>query len=469
MRIGRNFLVVLLEAAILSAACSFTTRAGEEPAAPRRMAEAAMEAERDQRHREKMRIVWPKDIPDCPDGSEVYLIDGYIDYRCRRLTWDGKEVRIHTAECKRTWFYNAKGESFEATTSALDPEVFKDAWKAAMLLIAASVEPAKAEREDAHKLGDLRLSYSSSSHQRSKWVRMTDAASVRYLHSVRGRRSSNGIADFEEMRNRAIFGLFEKLIEKKQSQPEPLATWASFLAADIARAANGIGPIPAAEQRLLLEPAFRILGETGHEAAAETIRAIGEKLKAGGEDYWAMSLREEAGYALKKIQLIARWDPAVARRLIRSNPHALYAQNDLSDWVRRRYFIQAPEAYHAQVLADIRECPDDVGLLRESIRELSEVFTGMSTDVIRTLMAHDDPEVAVDAAFAVLKAAPGDKDAAVLLDRLVSDPRAPINDSSDWFSKFARSRALDFVMSPQAPAGSPWDAARIRNQPLFQR
>lgn len=120
MRIGRNFLVLLFEAAILSASYSFTTRAGEEPAAPRRMAEAAMEAERDQRHREKMRIVWPKDIPDCPDGSEVYLIDGHIDYRCRRLTWDGKEVRTHTAECKRTWFYNAKGESFEATTSALD-------------------------------------------------------------------------------------------------------------------------------------------------------------------------------------------------------------------------------------------------------------------------------------------------------------------------------------------------------------
>ena len=465
-------------------------RAAEPPVekTPAHLAAETLDSFRDATHEEKMKIVWPADAPTealPPPGAEVFLINGYINYAVTRLTWKDGTVQAERIQTKRTWFYNAKGESFEPERFDIPAAEFLRAWGAMTRLLGAKAEPLAPppplETEtDAdgniivHGFGSV--SSQSSSHAHYHWVRVNLGAGkpVLYQRVVRQRTFHNGIEDFDELRNRAVSRLFEALLPEGKDAPKgrafPLAEWAPFLTAEIGAATRRIPPeLPKygnEGEELLLEASLRILGETGHAAALPVLKALEAKLgnATEGGTYGAWCVRREAGFATTKIRFLSQWDSAGAMAAIRANPRHWHAENDLAKWLRARFFERDPKGYRNELLDDLAKRTQDADLVRETIAELAQRFPDQCLGEIRRLLTHADPEVAADAAFVLLKNHPGALDAIAALDRLAGDSQTPISPYSDWFANFARGRALAYLYSEQAPRESRWTAARVRQQ-----
>jgi len=458
----------------------------EESPTPRQLAEKFLEAERNDEHRERIRVTWPDEPAAAPAGTEIFLIDGYIDYRCRRLVWDGKAVHGESIETRRSWFYNPQGETFITSAITLDPERFQTAWNAAMLLAAMSAKDL--DDKDPNAPFHSR-SGGTSSHERTKWVRLSRPAGVDYLRASRGHMSTNGLEDFDSIQNRALYALLDSFLpplqkpalatrkvdapdertaaDARKANAAALARWAQIMAAELPRVTLPEDGKPDRIQRTLLEPALRILGEAGHAAATESIQSLSSKLKSVGEDYGAKSVLEEAFFALTKIEFLTHWNTEKAVQMIRSNPHAKHAQNDLSKWLRKRLHTQDAPGYHAALLEDITDRPNDEALLCEDIAELSLHYREVSVDVLRGLMKNPNAEVATTAALAVLLARPDDAEALAVLEHIASDPSVGIDPGAYYFNRYARDRALN-VFIGYREAGKPrWTTERIRKQALL--
>jgi len=156
--------------------------AGESPFV---RAERVLNSLRDEVHKREMKIVWPDAAtPDLPDDAEVYLIHGYISYACTRLTWTKGAATAERVETKRTWFYNASGESVTASRLAITRADFTEAWRAANLILGAKAERITPEVQDADGAPRFpSLSSSHGSHEKSQWVRVSVPA---YTAVVRG-------------------------------------------------------------------------------------------------------------------------------------------------------------------------------------------------------------------------------------------------------------------------------------------
>jgi hypothetical protein len=454
---------------------------------PAQLAAETLDSFRDAVHKEKMRIVWPAEAAEAlpPPGAEVFLIHGYINYAVTRLTWKDGTVQAERVRTNRTWFYNAKGESFEAERFDVPAPEFLRAWKALGRLLGAKAEPLAPPpppetQTDAegnltfHAFGSV--STRSSSHAAYVWVRVTCGTGQPplYRRVVRQQTFREKIEDFDELRNRAISRLFEALLPEGRNAPKgrvfDLAEWAPFLTAEIGAATERIpAELPKSgneEDHLLLEASLRILGETGHAAALPILKALEAKLAHATESgtYGAWCVRREAGFAATKIHFLTQWNPAEAMDAIRGNVRRWHADNDLAKWIRARFLERDPEGYQKELLDDLAQRAQDADLTRETIAELAQHYPGQCQDELRRLLKHAEPEIAADAAFALLKTQRGAADAVATLERLAGDRRTPIGPYANWFDGFARARALAYLRSTEAPPESRWSAARVRQQ-----
>jgi len=457
----------------------------DEEGAAARLATEALDSFRDEVHRERMDILWctgeGSEAP-LPAAAEVYLIRGYIDYTCTRFVLRDGALRVQSVQVKRTWFYNPKGERYLAEEFQLPAAAFSRAWRAAGLLIGAKAVPLRQPaRPEIDESGAFMVSASysrrSSSHEPHVWVRLrgNPNLSPEYEGHVRGEKRRDGIQDFDELRTRAVFRVFSDMLPQGRDAPRgtpfPLTEWAPFLTEEV-RAWTGRIPDDLTQEDLgagddlPLETSLRILGETGHEPALPVVNALQDRLTDATEKktYKAWCIRREAGYARTKIRLLTRWDAAEAVRLIHGNPRHWHADNDLAKWMRARLFERDPEAYFSQLVADTAEQAHDAALLRDTVAELAARYPGRALAEIRGLLDHASPEVAADAAFVLLRSRPDDAAALTVLDRLAGDTAVKIPSHDDWFQKFARVRALDYMRSEGAPESVRWSSQRVRRQ-----
>ena len=132
--------------------------------------------------------------------------------------------------------------------------------------------------------------------------------------------------------------------------------------------------------------------------------------------------------------------------------------NKMAKWLRTRFFEHDPKAYREQLVADLVSCVHDASLLRETIADLAERYPGQAQSEIRRMLAHADPEVAVDAAFVLLSNHADDREALAVLDNLAGNIGTGIPSHVDWFDRFARTVWLGYRsrrMSPKALVGMP--------------
>jgi len=441
---------------------------------------------RDDTHKREMKIVWPEmtALPaQVPENAEAYLIKGYIDYTCTRLRWEKGAVRAERIMMKRTWFCNSQGESFAGERLSVVPGDFTRAWLAAKLLLGARDERLKPEpmqpmEQDAdgswHGSSSGSCSISKGSHEPHLFIRLTQPDARIYQSAIRGESRTNGIQNFQELQNRAIFSVFDSLCPAGRNAPQgpefPVTEWCEFLTAELKQAGQGTVVDKVADDcRLLLETTLRALGHAGYAAAEADIAGLHKKLEAADRDknYTAFCIRDETEIALTKIEMLNRWNAERAATLIHGNLRKMHWQNDLAKWVRGLYFQRDQPGYHQLLLADLK--PDSKpALLCETLAELQMRFHGQDLERIGVLVSHADPEVAVEGCFILidpkLNPEPNTQPALAALDRLAGDPDTPISPYSKWFEHFARSRALKYLASVQAPEAVRWTAVRVRWQ-----
>jgi hypothetical protein len=150
---------------VAMATVSSSARADDTPGLA--LAKRLVEEQRGDEHKAKMRLVWPQKVETTPpEGAEVVLIDGYIDYEMTRLVWHGGKVDAAAVSASRSWFYNAKGESYAARTLDVDAKAFATAWAAALYVAGAKdepIDPATKLREDG---------IGGGSHAPQLWTRL---------------------------------------------------------------------------------------------------------------------------------------------------------------------------------------------------------------------------------------------------------------------------------------------------------
>lgn len=315
-----------------------------------------------------------------------------------------------------------------------------------------------------------------------------------YQAVVRGMYYQDDIQDFDQLRTRAVFNLFDSICKtaeaKQPKQALALQEWDEFLLTQIQRASADITADNISdenisnENELLLETALRIIGQSGYVAAEGEIERLCKKLAAAHRErqYRACCIREETDYALVKIELQNRWSAERARELIHGNRRSLHAENDLAQWIRGLYFDRERIGYHDLLRHDLKAAADPL-LLLETLKELAKRFHGQDMPEIAELLSHPNPEVTADAAFILLDASldprPDPSAALAAIERMAGDPNTPLPAEAHYFDiRLARMRALEFMCGVHpcwsdpsctraaipTPPGIRWNVDRVRAQ-----
>lgn len=467
---------LLAIAAIPVAPCGMAV---ETPSGSLALASQSLDAVRDDEHRARARIQWPTALAESEpaDDTEVYLIEGYIDYTCTLFRWKQDHVAARQVRMTRSWFYS-RNESYVSREFTVAPEKFRQAWQAAMLVHRASAltDPPPSE---PGKWPVVHMSGSAGSHEKSFYAGLQSPGAPPIEYLVRGTRETNGLRDFAELQALAITRIFSELVPPdSECRPAALSEWGPFLTRTVREQAQSPDPFSSISE-LLLETSLRLLGQMGYAPALPEIGSLETRVPAEAElqtkkesyraesiRYTADSILTEAYYATVKIALQQQFDAAKARQLIATRQRKLHSDRDLVLWVRQRYFENDPTGYQALLETDLTDPASSPELLQESIASLRASYPNAGAEWVANLLSHANSEVASDAAFALLALKPGDPAAIQTLNRLASDPAATIPDSADWFNHFGRERALDALYSSQSavPPEHRWDATRVRRQ-----
>jgi len=446
-----------------------TAAAGE---SPRDLAVNALEALRSDEDRKLTELTMPDGTATIklPGEAEVYVIYGYISYRCHRIfTRDGK-ASAQRVNMSRTWFYSPK-EEYSAEEREIPTLDFARVWEAARL-IAESTAP---KRDSSKPHGEGRESardrVSRSSHEPIYYVRIRDDSRILWNTAVRGTSDSDGVRDFDEIRTKASAFLFEGLFPKDANgKAFPLSEWGPFLTKLLAESESQTRGAPARLDRsveLTTETCLRLLGQMGYGPAKDAILAVEEDAKnAPPKSHWAESLAREAEYALRKISVQERFDASEVDSMIHGYGRRLNSDRDMARWLRDRYFEQDPSGYLVMLARDlnVKTTPEEV--LLDSVEDARERFPEETRRLLAGALYDASTEVTVNAALGLLKSDPTDAAALDALERAAGNPLAPIPATARWFSRFGRERALDYLASQKLPIppGRRWDAERIDQQ-----
>lgn len=431
MRIA-GFLAMFVVAVALIAPAA---RADDSPGLA--LAKKTVEKLRGDEHREKMRIVWPEtggEMP--PEGAEVALITGYIDYELTRFVWRGGKVEATSVYTARSWFYNTKGESLEASVFDVEPSAFATAWSAARHVLGARDERLEPEpalhADESHMMG-------KGSHSSVDWIRirLPDHAMPVHISEATGTLYNwEGVRDWDDIRDPAVFKLFDELRAKRRESAErrpidPLTT-TGFVTDEIRRAAGRLDLAYRGEHKLLLSVCLRVAGDVGNDATLSAVERLKSALAAEPRDEQRDEavrdrLTGELDVASTKLRLRLHWDPAVACARLASEPESTYAESDLRKWVRRRYREQDPAGYLA-LLADQRaqgvELPK--GELARTLDEVRRWRAVASAESLRQYLSDRDAAACVAAARAVLALDSQDAAAIAALIRVARDANVGI-------------------------------------------
>jgi hypothetical protein len=412
-----------LTVACAVAALTSSARADDAPGLA--LAKRVVDEIRGDEHKAKMRIVWPENVEATPpDGAEVVLIDGYIDYEMTRLVWRGGKVEARSVATARSWFYNPKGEGFGAREFDVDPAAFATAWTAALYVAGASEERIEPEPKDHPSSSSSSL----LSHEPHRWARLRVGveSTPRFFGDARGENSRNweGVRDWNGIRDGAVWECLSALVPKYElSRDASPSTWRKDVTDEIRRATTRLDLSDRSEHSLLLEVCLRVGGEVGDADTLAAVEAFdAARRAASGDDWVSRNVADEIEIARTKLSLLTAWDSKRAAELIRTGGHEKHWQEDLTKWVRRRLREKDPQAYASllvEAIDTVLPRYDKLALLEE-VREARPSAASAS---LRRCLGDLDADVRVEAARALLAIDPKDESAGAVLVRAVDDAR----------------------------------------------
>ena len=399
------------------------------------LAKQVVEELRGDAHRQKMRIVWPEHIEETPpEGAEVVLITGYIDYTLTRLVWHAGKVEARTVTTTPFWSIQEKGWSFSAREFDVEPGEFAKAWSAARHVVGGHEErvapkPATGPESCAGYGGRAAADASR------EYVRMRLADNGAPLHvsdHLGSSRDGEGLPPWDEIRDRVCFRLFEPFIGKRKTRGIDLASLAGFVLDEIRRAtahtARGLDWFDA----LPLTVALRVAGEAGGVSALDAVDQLDAALSSRPRDDWdAQEMRErlddEIEISRTKVGLRVRWDSAIAERLLRDDPQRRNWQRDLEGWIRPRFREHDPAGYLALAVKSFRVgAIDGESDVLATLAAIRKAHGSLPTEAARRLLTESSAPIRVEAARTLLAFAPADADATSVLLAVIDDPNVPI-------------------------------------------
>lgn len=432
------------------------------------MAERALEGLRKDDDRKLTTLVVPpgKEMLRLPEGAEVYLVRGYINYQCTRIFVREGKAMAQVVKMSRTWFYSPK-EDYSAEEWEISEGDFARAWEA-IGLIQESDMPLK---QTPPNTGTARVSRIRGSHDPTFYVRVWSNASGAWEKAVRGISIISGVQNFENMQTRAMEVVLEDLIPKEGTgKPFALWEWGPFLTEQLADCEILLKDAPFRldkDTTLLLDTSLRLLGQMGYEPARTVILAVeDEAMQAPPEAPWADEVLRETGYARQKIAIQAEFDPSEVGMVIHEQGRALNSDRDFVQWLRDRYFAEDAEEYFALLAKDMRDPGTSETILLESIADVQKRHPKSAAPLLKEVLSNASSEVAVQAALELLNADANHDDALKALTRVAADADASIPTGVRWSNHFGRERALDYLAAARSPVTPEyrWDAARIEQQ-----
>ena len=464
-----NGLAMRLPLWCLSVLFSYAAAAGE---SPRDLAVNALESQRSDEDRKLTEMTVPDGTATIgpPEGAEIYVIYGYISYRCLRIfIRDGNAV-AQRVNMSRTWFYSPK-EDYSAEEREIPMLEFARVWEAARLVTESSAPRRGSGKPRGEGWGSTSVRTSRGSHEPTYYVRFRDDSRVLWDSAVRGTSEADGVRDFGEVRTKALATLFEGLFPKDADKKSfPLYEWGPFLTKLLAESENEMQGAPARLDRdveLTAETCLRLLGQIGYVPAKAAISTVAEDAKkAPPKSHWAKSLAREAEYALTKISVQERFDAVEVDRMVHAYGRKLNPDRDMARWLRDQYFEQDQRGYLAMLARDMTDEDASEDVLLESVEDVHGRFPEEAKPLLAGVLDNRSTEVSVKAALALLESDPTDATALDALERAAGNPFAAIPANARWFSRFGRERALDYLASQKLPIppGRRWDAERIDRQ-----
>ncbi len=463
----------------------------EEPA-PLTAAKAAVEAARDDVHRQKVRLVWDEVVQPMPADLEVLVLRGYFNHDLLLLQWHDGQVTANIATVDRQWFGHAQANARSFATATLSAKDAAELWQTIQAII--SLQATEVE-EPNHHSESLRTETSSHESYHLLTWRPAQNGPWSALPVLCGRTFHNGIQTLDEVKMSAISSLvwarFPKArwtADPEQKTAEQWHTWWRTLLPDF----YGDGVVAVTKRaELLVDDACEMLGDVGDASDTDLLNHIAADLRPSQrknsdervtETYWEDSMRDAIGRCNERIALREHWNSDAAARAIHASAEGTYSGEDQVRWLRAQFHQQDADGYHALLLKDVQST--DADLVVASITELRHFHPDQHRDELRQLLTHPEPEVVLTSALALIgkdvagrkgydqadftaicqraKDDPLLRDALAALDQLASDPRTPISANRDWFRANARTSAMKVLAACPLPWG--WDKDRHRRQ-----
>jgi hypothetical protein len=463
---------------------------------PRALASAAIEALRDDEHRQRVSLHWPDDASVVmPKTLEVVLLRGYMARMILWCSWQDGQFQARLLEFRHANWHDPSPEPLRLLPVTIDPERFALTWMACRQIMGLRMEEQRTEEDELFRSGSYSGGSTGAFYHLLTWREPAGEA----WHSVpvyRFTRIRDGIIDENDLKMQAFSRLLWELVpealttsEKKPADAPPpsaeeIDAWLR-LGASLLPSCHG-----AAEERnwLLAEDLSTLFGCMGGEDEAQDLKQLIDSLppsqepppgQATSQTYRQDVVRDEANRALIRIALRLHWDESLASQEIHAQPGLRFSDNAQERWLRERFHAVDPQAYREMLLDDIHAT--DPRLACMSLKELRQRYPGEERQIIAALLNHKDADVRLSAALTIIGKEPknygwhqsdaladlADCDALgaramETITQLAADPSVPIPPGTYWYGPSARSLAVGILKASPEPWG--WDEARCRQQ-----
>lgn len=431
---------------VIGCALSGAARAADSPS--QEIAERAVEALRDDAHRESTRIEWPDVADEIPvPGSEVLFVTSFRStFRLMRITFRSESATVESVQVGPGRTASESAGSVEAWTASVDGAAFACVWNAAQRVRSATEESVAVLAIDA----DLRPRRIVCGPRPWRWARMSAGPVVVATLSALERPYGSGRCDWEYIRDQAVLSILSDFAETTVTSrtSADAAGWTAFARDHVAAAATRLGDPDVAGDAILLNACLRLVAESGSASVEGPVAALKRALMGLDAETRARLSATANGTARAELQLRVRHH--FSREDMRKFIRELQSGNRFDDedyrWLRSAFRARDPGGFAELVTAELTDCGVEPAAVAPLMDQIASLPREHALGALRELVARPSPEVRLEAAIALRGADPQSVTAqgivvALALDRTIAFPRREDKDG-----RSVRSRALAAAM-----------------------
>ncbi len=447
---------------------------------PLQVAQEAFEAERDDEHRKRMRLIWNPINEEIPNSLDVLVLRGYLNHDLLLLQWRNGMASVQVATVDRQWFYHAKANARSYANVPMTATEFLHLWQSLQHL--NSVETIEINSPNPEDLSDFSSRQAGTSSHAAYHLLTWQVNQDNHWTSLPVLRGGgyflNNIRVLAELRMEAISKLiwnrFPKTVWIADTPENSTGRWHAFWK-NILPSTHGDRTAEITKRsQLLIDNACEMLGDFGDDNDVTMLQDILATLRPPApseanqnisKTYYEDVLRTAINHANRRIKLRQHWDSTAATTDLHNSSLQTIKETDQDRWLRKQFRLQDPDGYRTLLLTDLASVHPH--LVMTSINELLHHYPARQQKELHALLAHSEPDVVVTSALALLgkpianygwyvrpefitlcaqaEHDPHIKDALTALNKIAGDTATPIRADIHYFNRYPRKSALEFL------------------------